>query len=69
MSKYNKHYLTVAEFAVRFDAFQKNIDKINKNNEEDDEAEYGINDLSDFTEEEYKKLLGLTVPPEENWNL
>lgn len=52
-----KQYLTVAEYATRFEIFKKNIDEI-KNSDETDLAYYGVNQFTDRSEEEFMKLLG-----------
>ena len=70
VAKNNKNYLTVADYTVRFETFKKNVDDINKKNaDETDEAEYGVNIFTDFTEEEFKKLLGAREPKEKKRSL
>jgi hypothetical protein len=56
--KYNKHYSTKEEFALRLSVFKKRLAEIRELNQMDAGATFGVNQFSDWTEEEYKQLLG-----------
>ena len=59
LSKFSKHYTTKSEFNQRLSIFSANKAKITEHNNRND-ATYrlGINKFTDFTEEEYQRLLG-----------
>ncbi|XP_047024074.1 senescence-specific cysteine protease SAG39-like [Helicoverpa zea] len=54
---YNKVYKDDADREVHYQAFVKTLAKINQLNGDNDTDTFGINHFSDFTEEEWKKLL------------
>merc|ERR1719453_2370023 len=59
VSEYGKHYATKAEFEVRSALFKDTLAHIeNHNNSSGETHTLGINHMSDWTEEEYRKLLG-----------
>jgi len=58
VSEHNKSYGTVAEFNFRKGQFATAQQEINDLNAENGSATYGHNFMSDWTHEEYKKLLG-----------
>lgn len=68
-TRYNKVYRTKTEHGLRFRTFAKNLDFINKHNEEAARGEHtftvGINKYADLTNEEYREtLLGMNVQKE-----
>ena len=58
VSTHQKSYGTVAEFNFRKEQFARAQGEINDLNAENGSATYGHNFMSDWTHEEYKKLLG-----------
>jgi len=55
----NKMYGTKEEYMFRLKIFNENLQKINEHNEQyKDDAVWGINHMSDWTKEEYTRLLG-----------
>ena len=65
VAKYNKTYESVEEFDMRFEAFKRthaSIAEINESNEHGHVA--GHNKFSDWTEEEFKSIMGLKTPTE-----
>ena len=58
VSEHQKSYGTVAEFNFRKEQFATAQAEINELNAENGTATYGHNFMSDWTHEEYKKLLG-----------
>ena len=59
VAKFGKHYATKEEFEMRGEIFKKNLNFINQNNARKD-VTYTLapNKFSDYTEAEYKKMLG-----------
>ena len=59
ISEYSKSYGTQEEFDFRAAIFKENLEVIAEHNSRNDETHtLGINQFSDWTHEEYKKLLG-----------
>jgi len=59
VTTYGKHYGTKAEYEYRLNIFKDNLEHINSHNSKNGETyELGINHMSDWSEEEYNKLLG-----------
>ncbi|XP_026724929.1 cysteine proteinase 15A-like [Trichoplusia ni] len=56
---HNRQYKDDADRDVHFKAFVANLEKINKLNEQNPSATYGINKFADFTEEDRKQMFGL----------
>jgi len=60
MTKYDKSYDTVEEYAKRLTIFSTNMDKVNKMNAEhvliNGEAVFGVTPFSDLSPEEFKKF-------------
>lgn len=60
MTKYDKSYDTVEEYAKRLTIFSANMDKVNKMNAEhvliNGEAVFGVTPFSDLSPEEFKKF-------------
>lgn len=56
---YNKHYKDIADKYIHFQAFVATLASINKLNLESPTATYDINQFSDYTDEERKKLNGI----------
>ena len=62
LAKYGKSYATKEEYNYRLDMFAKKHEKLAKINSENANFEVGHNKFSDWTDEEYKKLLGFKRP-------
>jgi len=65
-TKYNKVYNKKTEHGMRFRAFAKNLEYINKHNEEHAQGKHtfrvAVNELADLTNEEYRQtLLGMDI--------
>ena len=58
MAEYNKNYATEEEYNLRFDIFKKNLEFVE--NHESDSFSVAINDMSDWTKEEYGRISGAT---------
>jgi len=59
ITEFEKSYGTKAEFLFRFEQFQKTMMKIAEHESNDaHKSTVGLNEFSDWTESEYKKLLG-----------
>ena len=59
IASYGKSYGTKAEYMFRLQIYAENLKKINEHNEQDPEdAVWGINHMADWTPKEYKRLLG-----------
>ena len=59
VTEYGKSYGTKAEFEFRMDQFKKNLAKMAAHNAENEHGStVGLNQFSDWTEAEYKRLLG-----------
>ena len=57
--KFDKSYPTISEYKLRLDQFKQNLIKIESHNNDDSHgSKVGLNAFSDFTEDEYKRLLG-----------
>lgn len=56
--KYNKNYPNDAEEQQRFNIFNKNVDFIEKHNQEQHSYRLGINEFADMTQEEFSKRKG-----------
>ena len=66
VAEYRKSYFSVDEYQKRLDIFAQTLKKIDEQNSNpNDQAVYGINHLSDWTEEEFSQLLGIKDIPEE----
>ncbi|KAJ8730042.1 hypothetical protein PYW07_017080 [Mythimna separata] len=59
INEYNKNYKDEADKGVHYQAFVKNLKKINKMNEDDSSDVFAINKLTDYTEEEMENMYGL----------
>jgi len=59
MKKYEKKYESENEYLRRFIVFLDNIDKIKELNKNNDNVTYGLNNLADYTHEEFSSLLGM----------
>ncbi len=59
VSAHGKSYSTQEEYEFRFQQFLRTKENIAKLQSMNSEAEFGFNQFSDWTEEEYKALLGL----------
>merc|ERR1719198_1029278 len=65
VTEWGKSYGTKAEFDFRMEQFKKTLNKIAEHESNDaHKSTVGLNQFSDWTHEEYKKLLGLK--PREN---
>jgi len=66
MADYGKAYETQAEMFHHFEAFKANVAYINKRNSENITFTLGVNQFTDLTNEEYRKMLTRpqsTLPP------
>lgn len=60
VAKYGKSYGTRAEFEFRSAQFKETLAKIEAHNSENGTSTVGVNQFSDFTASEMKKMLGYT---------
>ena len=58
VGKYQKSYGTREEFMFRLNTFAKNYQKVQDHNSKGKSYTLGINHMSDWTEEEFKMILG-----------
>jgi len=58
LEEYNKVYATKEEYNFRREIFRKNMKIIEDHNSRDEGFELGINHMIDWTDDEYKRLLG-----------
>ena len=58
VSKFNKRYGTIEEFAFRSDLFRKAAQEIEEFNARETGSTMGHNEFSDWTDEEFDKLMG-----------
>ena len=58
ITEYGKQYATVAEFNHRAKIFKKSLQAIEEHNAAGNTHQLGLNHLSDYTDAEYKQLLG-----------
>lgn len=64
INEYGKTYNNAHEYEMRFNIFKSNVEWINAHNlEEGHTYEVGINQFSDWTNEEYRRLLGYKADP------
>lgn len=61
VTKFNKFYQTVEEFEMRMEQFVKTKLTIAELNNRNSKYVAGLNQFSDWTEDEYNKMLGLTA--------
>lgn len=59
MKTHNRQYKDDADKEVHFQAFAKNLEKMNKLNEQNPTASFAINKFADYTEEERQGMFGL----------
>ena len=60
--EYRKSYFSQEEYSLRFDAFKANLGDIEARNADPNQhSTFGINERSDWTEEEWSKLRGYTA--------
>lgn len=64
MKDYNRTYKDEADKAVHYAAFVEGLKIINASNAGNPDALYGINQFADYTDEEFKRILGLKIPDE-----
>ncbi|KAL0893149.1 hypothetical protein ABMA27_014779 [Loxostege sticticalis] len=55
---FNRVYNDDADKQVHFEAFKKNLEKINQQNKDSKTATFGINKFADYTEDERKNMFG-----------
>lgn len=60
--EFGKNYGTKEEFNFRFAEFKKQINFIRQHDEKATGHQVGLNHMSDWTEAEYKRLLGFKIP-------
>jgi C1A family cysteine protease len=58
VSEYGKHYATKAEFEFRSALFKETLAHIENHNGSGESHQLGVNHMSDWTETEYRNLLG-----------
>ena len=58
ITEYGKHYATRSEFDLRAGIFKDVLQTIEEHNASGATHQLGLNHLSDFTEDEYKQMLG-----------
>uniref|UniRef100_A0A7S3KGF7 Uncharacterized protein n=1 Tax=Euplotes crassus TaxID=5936 RepID=A0A7S3KGF7_EUPCR len=58
MTTYDKSYHTEDEYQFRRDIFNKNLEIINEHNAQGKSFTLGVNKFTDWTDEEYKAILG-----------
>jgi C1A family cysteine protease len=68
MTQHGKSYGTIQEYSFRLDKFMKTDAAIIEHNESGASFTLGHNKMSDWTEEEYKKILTHREMPEEEKN-
>ncbi|XP_026331750.1 cysteine proteinase-like [Hyposmocoma kahamanoa] len=66
---YNKVYEDDEDKKVHFEAFKKNLEQINKSNQENPDAIFGIDDFTDYTEEEWSHMHGVILPTSSTENI
>ena len=57
ISDFGKNYSSMSEFNLRFEQFVRNYSHIITHNAEDHQFTLGLNQFSDWTQEEYLKML------------
>ncbi len=62
--KYGRSFEDKTDYAFRLAVFAQNFAFVSKSN--DDDLELAINEFADWTEAEYKKMLGFIMPSEED---
>lgn len=68
VNRHNKNYLTKEEYSARFSIFKNNVMMIQQHNQnkDNDGYEMGVNKFTDYSPEEFGKLLGFkSNEPEE----
>jgi len=68
ITQYGKSYGTVAEYQFRLEQFARNHASVVEHNLTDSSFKLGFNKMSDWSEEEYKKLLTHKTMPESDKN-
>ena len=63
LAEYGKSYNSENEFEFRFQIFKENANLIDAHNAQESTYTLGINKFADWTEEEYKRLLGYNHYP------
>lgn len=58
VSKHHRSYITKDEYAARLSAFNTNYQLVKEHNAKETGYQLGLNQFSDWTEEEYSKVLG-----------
>jgi len=57
--KNSKNYGTATEFKLRLEQFKQSLAKIEAHNTDESHGhKLGLNEFSDYTQEEYRKMLG-----------
>ena len=62
VARYNKVYEDMVEFAARFERFKYHNRLINEHNATDSNFKLGHNQFDDWTDDEYKAILGYKSP-------
>jgi len=70
LAKYGKSYTSKDDYGHRFEIFAANYHRVMNHNMMNSEEGHwlGINAFADFTNEEYKQLLGYTPNPDKTLN-
>ncbi|CAI2374074.1 unnamed protein product [Moneuplotes crassus] len=63
MTQFDKSYETENEYNFRREIFNKNLEIINAHNAKGFSSKLGVNEFTDWTDEEYKSMLGLRRQP------
>jgi len=58
MAEFGKSYSTQEEYEMRYEAFKENIKSIEEHDSEGEGFEVGLNEMSDWTQEEYQMISG-----------
>jgi hypothetical protein len=66
INSYGRNFASVDEYNMRREIFNKQLDIINEHNAKGLSWTLGVNEFTDWTDEEYKKLLGLRASEGQN---
>lgn len=62
LTEFSKSYVTKEEYKFRLAEFKKSLKKVAEHDEAATGHSVGLNQFSDFTDDEYRTLLGLKIP-------
>jgi len=67
VAEHNKMYGTKEEYMFRLKIFSESLQKVNNHNEQyPEDAVWGINHMSDWSQKEYQRLLGFKEHPKDH---